>query len=267
MRALSALATAGAVAAAGCGALPGPDAAPDRPSPARSTADGGPYWLGPSYRGLPLTSTPPNSYICGDCDPPPDAGCPPPYEVQHAPICERNPLSLDIEARRVFPVRGGAIAAEYDEASIDVGIGRHTVTVFAYTSDRARRAVYQLRRRSQTEPPKRLPPPVYPKAMLQELKRVAVAHRRLRSIRELADRIGLSRRAAASRLRIATLLGPDALADVEVPERPWRIVRHERKVARFAQAIGRRATARRFGLTLPELRRIIHRVRGLTGLC
>jgi hypothetical protein len=45
-----------------------------------------------------------------------------------------KPLSLDIEARRVFPVRGGAIAAEYGDASIDVGIGRHTVTVFAYTA-------------------------------------------------------------------------------------------------------------------------------------
>ena len=246
---------------------PAPRRPPDRPSPARSTADGGPYWLGPSYRGHPLTTTLPNSYLYGDCDPQPDAGCPLPYEVQHAAICERNPLSLDIEARRVFPVRGGAIAAEYGDATIDVGIGRHTVTVFAYTSERARRAVHQLRQRSQTEPPKRLPPPVYPKAVLQELKRVAVAHRRLRSIREVADRIGLSRRAAASRLRMATLLGPGALADVKVPERPWRIVRHERKVARFPQAIGRRATARRCGLTLPELRRIIHRVRGLTGFC
>jgi hypothetical protein len=103
--------------------------------------------------------------------------------------------------------------------------------------------------------------------MLQELKRVAVAHGRLRSIREVAERIGVSRRAAASRLMMATLLWPDALADVKVPERPWRIVRHERKVARLPQAIGRRATARRFGLTLPELRRIIDRVRGLTGRC
>lgn len=66
---------------------------------------------------------------------------------------------------------------------------------------------------------------------------------------------------------MATLLGPEPLADVNVPERPWRVVRHERKVARFAQAIRRRATARRFDLTLAELRRIIRRARGLTGSC
>jgi hypothetical protein len=267
MRALSALAIAGAVAVAGCDGASSPDAASDTPALARSTADSGPYWLGPSYRSLPLTATPSNSYIYGDCDPQPDAGCPPPYEVQNAAICERNPFVIDFQSRRVFRVRGGAIAADYGEASFDVGIGRHTVTVYAYTTARALRAVHHLRRRSQAEPPERLPAPVYPKAVLQELKRVAVAHRRLGSIRAVAQRIGLSRRAAETRLRMAKLLGPEPLDEVNVPERPWRVVRHERKVARFAEAIGRRATARRFDLTLPELRRIIRRVRGLTGIC
>jgi hypothetical protein len=266
MRALSALAIAGAVAVAGCDGASSPDAASDTPAPARLTV-GGAYWLGPTYRGLPLTGTPSKSYIYGDCDPAPDAGCPPPYEVQNHAICERNPLSVDPQPRRVFRLRGGAIAAGYGDASIDVGIGRHTVAVFAYTSARAGRAAHQLRRRSQAKPPKRLPLPVYPKAVLRELKRVAVAHRRLRSIGAVAHRIGLSRRAAETRVRMATLLGPESMADVNVPERPWRVVRHERKVARFAQAIGRRATARRFDLTLPELRRIIRRVRGLTGSC
>jgi hypothetical protein len=267
MRALAAVAISGAVAVAGCDGALSSDGATDQPAPARSNADGGPYWLGPSYRGLPLTATPGSSYIYGDCDPQPDAGCPPPYQVQNAAICECNPFVIDFQPRRVLRVRGGAIAADYGQASFDVGLGRHTVTVYAYTTARARRAVDQLRRRSQAEPPERLPAPVYPKAVLQELKRVAVARRRLGSIRTVAHRIGLSRRPTETRLRMAKLLGPEPLAEVNVPERPWRVVRRERKIARFAEAIGRRPTARRFDLALPELRRIIRRVRGLTGIC
>jgi hypothetical protein len=44
-------------------------------------------------------------------------------------------------------------------------------------------------------------------------------------------------------------------------------VRRERKIALFAQALGRRATARRFGLTRTQVLRIVLRMRGLSGRC
>ena len=136
-----------------------------------------PYWLGRVHRGLRLSRTLPEAYIYGDCDPPPDGGCAPPYEVQHHASCARNPLSLDIHPRRVYAVRGGGIAADYG-SMIDVGIGRHTVTVFAYSHARAARAVQRLRRRGQSAPPASLPAPVYPEIVLQEIKRVDLAYAR-----------------------------------------------------------------------------------------
>ena len=62
--------------------------------------------------------------------------------------------------------------------SFDVGVGGHTVTIFADTPRRARAAVGQLRRRSQAAPPARLAPPAYPYRVRQELKRVLVARKR-----------------------------------------------------------------------------------------
>jgi hypothetical protein len=228
--------------------------------------DARPYWLGPSYDGLPLTATLPNSYIYGSCDALPGQGCAPPYEIQHHQSCARNPLSVDPQPRRVFPVGGRAIAAQYGDG-VDVGIGRFTVAVFGPSSAKAVAAAGRLRRRSAGVPAASLPPPIYPKAVLQELKRVAVAHRRLRSVGAVARRLELGRGATRARLEMATLLGPEALADVRVPKWPWRVVRRERRIALFAQALGRRATARRFGLSRAEVLRIVLRMRGLSGRC
>ena len=237
------------------------------PGQASSAAKGGPYWLGTSYRGLPLAATLEDTYIYGTCKAGDDSGCSPPYEVQHHPLCERNPLSLDNPGRRrVFRVRGGAIAVA-DEDGIDVGIGRHSVTVFAHSRARAGRAVHLLRRRSESAPSGPLPAPVYPKVVLQELKRVATVRRRVRTVKAVARRIGITNGEARVRLRMATLLGPEALAAVPASTRTWAEVRDERRIALFAQAIGRHATAERFGLSQAQLRGIVLRSRGISGRC
>ena len=225
-----------------------------------------PYWLGPSYDGLRLSATLERSYIYGTCKAGPDSGCAPPYEVQHHASCARNPLSLDIQARRVFRVRGGALAAEYG-SMIDVGIGRHTVTVFARSRGRARRAVKRLRLRADAAPTRPLPAPRYPKAVLRELKRVELAYGRLGSTAVVAERTGLAPAAARTRLRMARLLGARALAGVKPPSRPWRVVERERQIVLNAIALGRARTLERYGLTLAELRTMRARVRGLSGGC
>jgi hypothetical protein len=225
-----------------------------------------PYWLGPEYDGLRLSATLPRSYIYGDCEAGPDSGCAPPYEVQHHASCARNPLSLDVVPRRVYRLRRHAIAAEYG-SMIDVGIGRHTVTVFAYSRGKARRAAERLRRRGEADAARPLPAPVYPRAVLRELKRVRVAYARLGTTAAVAERLGMGPGVARARLRVARLLGPAVLAGVEPPKRPWRVVAHERQIALNVIALGRKGTLERYGLEPAELRRIERRVRGLSGSC
>jgi hypothetical protein len=230
------------------------------------SADGGPYWLGPSYLGLQLRVVPPSSYIYGTCDPPPDGGCVPPYEVQHHGSCERNPLTGGGQPSRVYRVRGGAIAAVLG-ADVEVGVGRHTVAVFAHNRALAEQAAAVLRRRSEDTPVTNLPAPIYPKAVLQELKRVAVAMRRLDDVSAAARRLGMSRAAVRARNAIALLLPPGTLAAVRVPDRPWSVVRRDQRIAYYAQALGRRSAARRFGLRVRQVDRIVRRTRGLTDRC
>jgi hypothetical protein len=163
-------------------------------------------------------------------------------------------------------VRGHAIAAEYG-SMIDVGIGRHTVTVFARGRARARRAVAQLRRRGQPDATRPLAAPVYPQPVLRELVRVRRAYARLGSTEAVAERTGLSPGRARVRLRVARLLGAKALLGVRPPRRPWRVVERERQIALNTLALGRARTLERYGLTEAELRRLERRVRGLSGRC
>jgi hypothetical protein len=229
-------------------------------------ADGGPYWLGPSYLGLQLKIVPPNSYIYGTCDPPPDGGCVPPYDVQNYRSCERNPLTGGGQPSRVYRLRGGAIAA-VQGADVEVGVGRHTVAVFAHSREHAEEAVAALRRRDEDMPVTNLPAPVYPRPVLQELKRVAVAMRELDDVSAAAQRLGMSRATVRARNAIAILLPQRILAAVRVPDRPWSVVRRDQRIAYHAQALGRRAAARRFGLRLRQVERIVRRTRGLTDRC
>lgn len=229
-------------------------------------ADAGPYWLGPSYLGLGLEVASPGSYVYGTCDPPPDGGCVPPYDVQNHRICERNPLTGGGQPSRVYRLRGGAIAA-VQGAGVEVGVGRQTVVVFAHTRALAEQAAEALRRGSEEAPVTNLPAPLYPRAVLRELKRVAMAIRRLGDVPAVARRLGMSAAAVRARKAIALLLPRGALAAVRVPDRPWSAVRRDQRVAYYAQAIGRRAAARRYGLRLAQVDRIVRRARGLTDRC
>jgi hypothetical protein len=228
---------------------------------APQAADPRPYWLGPSYLGLELELVSPGSYVYGTCDPPPDGGCVPPYDVQNHRICERNPLTGGGQPNRVYRLRGGAIAA-VQGAGVEVGVGRHTVVVFAHTRALAEQAAEALRRRSEDAPLTDLPAPLYPRAVLQELKRVALAMRRLGDMSAVARRLGMSAAAVRARNAIAVLLQPGALAAIRVPESPM-----EQRVAYYTQAVGRSAAARRYGLRLAQVDRIVRRARGLTDRC
>jgi hypothetical protein len=223
------------------------------------------WWLGEDFDGLPLTHDEGGFLIYGDCDPEPDSGCAAPVEVQNRRTCERNPVSVDIPARRVFGVRGSGIAADYGDG-IDVLTYRSTVTVFA-SRTRARRAVDTLRRRRASAPPARLRRPRFPWPVLAEIKRVQIARRDHTSIRAISRATGVSRGRVRVRLKMADLLGRAVLADVAAPGISWRRVQHYRQVAFFAQELGPRFSRRHFDVSRAELRRIARRVRGLTSRC
>lgn len=236
-------------------------------------AAGGAYWLGRTFEGVPLTSSPGMSYIYGSCTAGPDSACAQPLEVRNATTtCARNPVASDLvpsDLRRVVlrRVRGGAILARYPINGIDLATGRHTVTLFPDPDVRETAAVAQLRRRSEQVPAPRLAAPRYPRAVLQELKRVVLARRGGRSVGAIGDAIGLSRPAVRVRLTLARLVGPRALRHVPAPTRSWREVKFARLAAFGARENGERSTARELGITVARLRRLVRSVRGLTGSC
>jgi hypothetical protein len=135
--------------------------------------------------------------------------------------------------------------------------------VFA-TGDRlARRATTALRRRGQATP-RPLTAPIYPPAVLGELKRVAVAGHTPRSAQEIGRALGMGPGVVRARVRLARLLSAGTLRDVPVPKRTWAQVQHDRQVA-FA-ALSHQAQ-QRFGLTRAQVLRAVRRVRGLIGSC
>lgn len=186
--------------------------------------------------------------------------------MQNSSACARNPVALDVVPARIHLLRGGGIAALYRGNGVDVGIRRHTVTVFAGSARQALEAARELRRREVEQPPARYAPPAYPAAVLRELKRVVIARKHFHTIRALAQATGLPRDAIRSRLRLARLLG-GALAGVKAPTRSWAAVERDRQVAFEARELGEARTARRLGISRAQLSRVILRVRGLTGDC
>ncbi|MEJ7818501.1 MAG: hypothetical protein WKF49_07435, partial [Thermoleophilaceae bacterium] len=206
----------------------------------------------------------------GDCElPPGEGGCAPPLQIQNSTTCARNPVALDVSPRRFFRERGGAIVGDYtaNAGSFDVGVGGHTVAVFADTRRRARAVVGQLRRRSQAAPPPRLAPPAYPYRVRQELKRVLVARKRSPTARGIARRTGVPVRAVRTRLALGRLVGARALRGIPVPRRSWSAVERDRQVSISAGEESVGAAARQFRLTHAQVRRAVRRVRGLTGSC
>ena len=225
------------------------------------------WWLGEEFEGLPLTHDERGLVVYGDCEPPPEpeGSCTPPLQVQNSTTCTRNPVAIDVPPQRVYRVRGGGIAADYSDG-IDLLAAHSTVTVFS-SSSRERRAVEQLRRRRAETAPARLRHPRFPWPVLAEIKRVATAAAQYDSLRGISRATGVSRWRVRVRLKLARLLGGEVLADVSAPGISWRRVRHYRQVAVLGQELGARYVKRRWGVTRPELRRIVRRVRGLTIEC
>ncbi len=226
-----------------------------------------PFWLGPSFAGHRLVAqTEGGTLVYGSCKIPEgqdEGGCSPPLQLQDRSTCERNVVALDVVPRRIYRLRGSGIVADYGEASLDVGSGHTTTTVFANSDRFARRATKAMRRRGQARP-HRLAAPVYPVAVLKELKRVIVASHTPRSAEEIGGALGLGPGVVRARVRFARLLPAGTLRDVPVPRRTWAQVQHDRQVAFAAQT---HQAQQRFGLTRAQVRRAVRRTRGLTGRC
>ncbi len=223
------------------------------------------YWLGPYFAGLRMTGTSERTFAYGKCElPEGEGGCSLPLQVQNWSSCARNPIGLDVLPQQVFLLRGGGLAAVYDPTSIDIGTGDQTVTVFT-EPELAGAALREVHTRSQSGPAP-LAPPRYPLPVLRELKRVTVAAARLDGVEAIARAIDLPAAEVRLRLRIAELLGPDALAGVPAPTMSTATVERLRQLS-FKAASSPARTARENGVSVASLRAKIRLVRGLTASC
>jgi len=228
------------------------------------------WWLGPYFGGMRVTHSPESAwdrfFAYGDCElPEGEGGCSPPAEVETTTSCARNPLAIDELPSEVYLLRGGGLAVGYESTAVDVGTGRQTVTVYTNEFELMGAALRELRPRSQPAP-QPLPPPVYPMPVLRELKRVTTVEDRYGSVKAIAEATELAPDQVRLRLRIAELLGPEALADVPPPTMSVATVERLRQLAFGAQSKIHRAAKRR-GISVAELRAKLRRVRGLTGYC
>jgi hypothetical protein len=242
----------------------------DGRSDGESQASTDPYWLGPYFAGMRVTNEETfsgASIFYGDCElPEGEGGCSPPAQVQTSTSCARNPIAIDRLPYRIYPLRGGGLAAAYEATGVDVVTGNRTVTIYTNELELMSAALREVRRRSQPSP-QPLPPPVYPMTVLRELKRVTAAADRLHGVKAISRAIELSPPEVRVRLRIADLLGPKALAGVPVPTMSTATVERLRQLAFAADELGLTETARKHHLTKAELRAKIRRVRGLSGYC
>ncbi|HYH53663.1 MAG TPA: hypothetical protein VD761_06000 [Solirubrobacterales bacterium] len=228
------------------------------------------WWLGPYFAGMRVTHAPDdpwdNHYAYGDCElPEGEGGCSPPAQVQTWSSCTRNPIGLDRLPYEVYLLRGGGLAAAYEPTAVDVGTGHQTVTLFTNEFALVGVALREIRLPSQPTPGP-LAPPVYPMPVLRELKRVTAVEDRYDSTREIAEATELAPVEVRLRLRIAELLGPEALAGVPAPTMSIATVERLRQLSFKAQYDPSR-TARELGISVASLKKKVRRVRGLAGNC
>jgi hypothetical protein len=134
---------------------------------ARSFDDYTLYYLGESFRGLPLTFAGLGSgrgtglrrswsFIYGDCTPPAggDGGCAPPLEVQNWSICIRFPALYSGPTPNTSPIHGAETLPAGD--GLDIYTGETTVVIFG--QDRSA-AVASLTRLEDETVPGELPTP------------------------------------------------------------------------------------------------------------
>jgi hypothetical protein len=225
------------------------------------------YWLGPYFAGLRLTETSYQSFVYGECEPPEgESGCQLPVRVGNATGCTRNPVGSNGLVRDVFLVRGGGLAVAYAAGAVDVGTGRQTVSVRTSEPEALGAALREVRRRSEAAP-EPFAPPIYPLPVLRELKRVTVAEERLDGVAAIAKATELPPDEVELRLRIAELLGPDALAGVPAPTISIATVERWRQLAFGVQTHNLAHTAERHKMSVASLLKKIRQVRGLAGGC
>jgi hypothetical protein len=225
------------------------------------------FWLGPYFAGLPLTDTRYQSFEYGQCKtfPGGEGACPSPVLVENTTSCFRNPIRSNSEAKEILSVRGDGIAVPSEEG-VEVGTGRQTVNIRTVEPELLGAALRDVRRRSEPAP-EPFAPPAYPLPVMRELKRVTVAEDRFDGIAEIAKATELGPDEVRMRLRIAELLGPDALADVPAPTMSTALVKRLSELAFGVQTHNLAHTAERHGMSVASLRKKIHRVRGLAGDC
>jgi hypothetical protein len=231
----------------------------------RAAAD--PYWLGPYFAGLRVSEeseAPVPEVIYGGCQlPEGEGGCSFPARIETSTTCALNPIARETPFAPVSLVRGGGLRTE--DHWVYVGTGNRTFTVDTLEPELMSAALREARRRSQPVP-EPLPPPVYPTAVLRELKRVTAAAEHLGGIKAIARKTELRPDQVRYRLRVAELLGPEALAGVPAPTMSTARVKRLVQLAGLVRVYPRR-TAEKNGTTVAKLRKLVSRVRGLTGFC
>lgn len=226
-----------------------------------------PFWLGPFFAGLRVSEErddPVPETVYGDCKlPEGEGGCSFPARIETSTTCALNPIAHETAFAPVSLLRGGGLRTE--DGWVYVGTGNRTFTVETREPELMSAALREARRRSQAAP-EPLPPPVYPTTVLRELKRVTAAAKRLRGVKAIAGETELSPEQVRYRLRIAELLGPEALAGVPVPTMSVARVERLIQLAVLVRLYPAR-TAEKNEMTVAELRKLVSRVRGLTGFC
>jgi hypothetical protein len=226
-----------------------------------------PYWLGPYFAGLAVTEehdAPVAEVIYGDCKPPEgEGGCSWPARIETSTTCAHNPIAHETYFAPVSLVRGGGLVTE--DEWVYVNTGHRTFTVDTSEPELMSAALREARRRSQPAP-EPLPPPVYPTTVLRELKRVTVVAGRLRGVKAIARETELDPEQVRYRLRVAELLGREALAGVPVPTMSTARVKRLVQLAGLLRGHPTR-TAEKNEVTVAELRKLVSRVHGLTGFC
>ncbi len=225
-----------------------------------------PFWLGPYFAGLRISEEDKtrSEFVYGDCKlPEGEGGCSYPARIETSTTCALNPIAHETPFAPVSLLRGGGLMTE--DERVYVGTGDRTFTVETREPELKSAALREARRRSQPAP-EPLPPPVYPMTVLRELKRVTAAAERLHGVRAIARETELDPEQVRYRLRVAKLLGPEALAGVSVPTMSTARVKRLVQLAILVRLYPKR-TAEKNGMTVTELRKLVSRVRGLTGFC
>ena len=110
------------------------------------------YWLGEVYEGLELTTLLGGknnfTFLYGKCvvRPAGEGGCPQPFQVYVQPLCDSRPGTAHpmVHAGELFTLRG-ALAQEYTDGHLQLGIGSVSVTLFGPTREMMKAMAQALR--------------------------------------------------------------------------------------------------------------------------